>query len=101
MYHKRGIPTHCRKGHELVLENIYTKATGQICCKACDRIRYSVNRHRVAIQQKGYRENNLVEYRKRNRESGHRHRLKHKYCITQERYDEMYENKTACVYFRR
>lgn len=98
MYHKHGIPTHCRRGHELTLENAYTKATGQICCKTCDRIRYSANKHRVAIQQKSYREKNLVEYRKRSRESGHRHRLKCKYRITQERYDEMYKTQNGvCI----
>jgi recombination endonuclease VII len=95
-YHK-GIPEFCRKGHALSEDNRYFKATGQVCCLACDRTRYENQKSKILDQQRQYRQNNLEHCRELGRKRGRKYRLQ-EYNLTEKRYDEMYAaQKGLCI----
>ena len=95
--YKKGVPTHCRQGHELSEENRYFRVTGQVCCKACDRLRYAANRVVVLERQRKRRLNNLERCRFLGRNAGRKRRLL-AYHLSEERYAEMYHSqKGLCI----
>jgi hypothetical protein len=87
--YKKGVPTHCRKGHELSEENRYFKATGQVCCGMCDRLRYAANSETILERQRRRRLNNLEHCRSLGRTAGRKRRLQ-TYHLSEEHYAEMY-----------
>jgi hypothetical protein len=95
--YKKGVPTHCRKGHELSEENRYFKATGQICCMACDRLRYAANSETILERQRQRRLRNLQHCRSLGRNAGRKRRMQ-AYHLTEDKYAEMYrEQRGLCI----
>jgi Recombination endonuclease VII len=84
--YSRGLPTHCKHGHELSGENLQIRPTsGQRCCKRCSREYYEKNRDRILNIQK-------KEYSKRNREELRVYHSKHHLWV---KYRMLPEDKQA------
>jgi len=97
VFYKKGLPTHCRRGHALVENNRYFSATGQIRCLACDRLWYQARRTRILEQQRQRRLAEPERYRAAGRKAGRKRRLQ-VYHLTEEKYSEMYnEQRGLCA----
>lgn len=56
---KRRVKTHCKRGHPLIGDNIYTYH-GSRSCRACERDRYRENRDKVRARERGYYEKRVL-----------------------------------------
>lgn len=92
--YKRGIPAHCKQGHELRGNNLMVRGSGQRSCRQCEKDYYAANRVRILAGQK-------KDYYGRNREkilaARPRRHLWVKYKMTLEDKQKMFvEQKGLC-----